>query len=296
MKRRINIVAYALIAGLLLVACSLPTWLASEISEIITPFLPTSTEAAQPVPSETDQTFPTLTVEPVPTQTDESFPTQTDEPESIQVIDRIFFEESDEPRYEIDGVWPNLAGPEEAVEAFNADSDSLTNEIIDDFLMIVEERALESEGSGEAPLSTLSFNYELTYSDQRIFSFYLYFDQYIAISAHPFPFSYSLNYDAQQGEFIQLADLFLPSVDPIAQLETYIDPVLIDRDFGYTLGTAGDVMAERENWNLLPEGLRINFDVYEVAPYAAGPQYVLIPWEDLSGILDPESQAGAFLE
>lgn len=288
MKKRTKLAIFSLITGLLLVSCSFPAWLASEISEVINPYLPTPTETTQPAPSETVQSEPSETSQPLPTQ--------TEEPESIQVIDRTFFAESDDPRYEINGVWPNLVGPEDAVEAFNVDSDRITGDIRDDFLMIVEEQALESEGSGEAPLSTLTFDYVLTYSDQYIFSFHQVFDQYIAMSAHPFSFSYSLNYDAQRGEFIRLADLFLPGIDHIAQLETYIDPILIDREFGYSAGTAGEVMAERENWNILPEGLRINFDVYEVAPYAAGPQYVLIPWEDLSGILNPDGPAGPFVE
>jgi hypothetical protein len=262
--------------------------LASEISEFISPYLPTSTETIQQPATETAQ--------PAPSQTSQPLPTQTTESESVQVIDRTFFAESDDPRYEIDGVWPNLGGPESVTAAFNAESDRLTQEVMDDFLLVVGERALESEGSGEAPLSTLTFNYELTYSDQFIFSFYLLFDQYIAMSAHPFSFSNSLNYDTLEGEFIQLADLFLTGVDHINALEGVIDPVLIDRDFGYEAGTAGVVMAERENWNLLPEGLRINFDVYEVAPYAAGPQFILIPWGDLSGILDSAGPAGSFIE
>jgi len=296
LKKRAKFIILSLITGMLLLACSLPTWLASEISEIITPYLPTSTETAQPAPSATFQPVTTDTDQPLPTHTDDPTPTPTEDPEPVQLIDRTYFEESEDPRYEIDGVWPNLEGPEDAVSPFNAESDRLTSENREDFLMVVGERALESEGSGEAPLSTLTFNYDLAYSDQYIFSIHQVFDQYIALSAHPFSFSYSLNYDAQVGEFIQLADLFLPSVDPIEQLEVHIDPVLVDRDFGYTVGTAGEVMAERENWNLLPEGLRINFDVYEVAPYAAGPQYVLIPWEDLAGIINPDSAAGTFIE
>ncbi len=280
MKRKKELAAYSLIVGLLLISCRLPTWLASEIVDFIEPYLPTSTERVQPLPSETVQPDPPL----------------TGEPESIQVVDRTYFEESVDPRYEINGVWPNLEGPEDTLATFNLLSDRLSQEVRDEFLMSVNDRAGESEGSGEAPLSTLTFDYDLTYSDYRIFSFYLLFDQYIAISAHPFSFSHALNYDTSQGEIIQLADLFLPGIDFKEQLKGYIDPVLIDRGFGYTVGTAGEVMDERENWNLLPEGLRINFDIYEVAPYAAGPQYVLIPWEELSAIIDPESPAGVIFE
>ena len=287
MKKKTKFAVFSLITGLLLLSCSLPTWLASEISEVITPYLPTAAETNRPPMSGTSQ--------PAPSETSQPIPTQTDEPLSVQVIDRIYFEESDDPRYQIDGTWPNLEGPETAVIGFNSEIDRLTREVRDDFLMTVNE-LVESEGSGVAPLSTLSYDYDLTDANQNIFSIYLLFDQYIAMSAHPFSFSHTFNYDAQVGEFIQLADLFMPGTDYIDVLEGVIDTVLVDRNFGYEVGTAGEVMAERENWIILPDGLRINFDVYEVAPYAAGPQYVLIPWEDLLGILNPEGPAGAFIE
>lgn len=287
MKKKVKLAVFSLVIGLLLMSCSLPTWLASEISEVITPFLSTATATYQPVPSETSQ--------PAPSETSQPVPTQTDEPLSVQMIDRSYFEESDDPRYEIDGIWPNLEGPEAAVIAFNTESDRLTQEIREDFLISVNNN-VGSGGSGEAPLSTLSYDYDLTYAGQNIFSIYLLFDQYIAMSAHPLSFSHTFNYDAREGEFIQLADLFLPGIDYIDTLGGVIDPILVDRGFGYEAGTAGEVMAERENWNIYPDGLRINFDVYEVAPYAAGPQYVLIPWEDLLGILDLMGPLGAFIE
>lgn len=281
MKSKKRLACVILIAGFSLMACRFPTWLASEISEFISPYLPTSTVTLPPSPSDTP--------EPNPTSTD--VPSQT-----IQVVDRRIFEDSEIPRYEIDGVWPNLEGPEDVVAVYNNESDRLTGEIREDFLMIVEENDLATGGSGEAPLSTLTFYYDLTFSEENIFSIHQIFDQYIAMSVHPFPFSYSLNFDAHKVEFIQLPDLFLPGIDFVEELEAFIDPVLIDRDFGYMAGTAGDIMAERENWNLLPEGLRLNFDVYEVAPYAAGPQYILIPWQDLSSMIDPDGPAGSFIE
>jgi hypothetical protein len=295
MKKKVKLSVFSLITGLLLISCSLPTWLASEISEVITPYLPTAADTNQPGPSETIQSIPSETIQPAPSETSQPIPTQTDESLSIQVIDRSFFEESDAPRYEIDGTWPNLEGPETPVDTFNTEIDRLTQDVRDDFLMSVNDFG-DPGGSGEAPLSTLSYDYDLTFTGQNIFSVYLLFDQYIAMSAHPFSFSNAFNYDAKDGEFIQLADLFLPGTDYVDTLEGIIDPILVDRGFGYEPGTAGGVMAERENWNILPGGLRINFDVYEVAPYAAGPQYVLIPWEDLSGILDLTGPSGAFVE
>ncbi len=280
MRRSVKLAVYLLFTGLLLSSCMLPTWLVSEISDLINSYLPASTETAQPLPSET--------VIPSSTSSGKS--------ELIQVIDRRIFEESMAPHYQINGVWPYLVGPEDDVVTLNAESDRLSQQVCDDFLKSVNDRVIETEGSGEAPLSTLSYNFIQTYANEYVFSFYLFINQYIALSAHPGSFSYGLNYDAQQRDFIQLGDLFLVDVDYIEQLEIYIDPVLTDRGFGYEVGTAGEIMRERENWNIFPEGLRINFDVYEVAPYAAGPQYILIPWVDLSEILNSNSPAGAFLD
>jgi hypothetical protein len=214
----------------------------------------------------------------------------------IQLIDRSVLVEIEEPRYEIDGVWPNLEGPEPLVAAFNTESDGIVDAVMEDFLLAVADSPGGMEGEGEPPLSYLTFDYDLTYGDQQLFSIYLAFDQYIAMSAHPFPFSKSLNYDAQNGVFLRLEDLFLPETDYINAIGSLVDPILEGRGFGYQLGTASDVMQTRENWNLLPEGLRINFDVYEVAPYAAGPQYVVIPWGDLVGILDPNGQISSFID
>ena len=71
---------------------------------------------------------------------------------------------------------------------------------------------------------------------------------------------------------ITLEELFLPETAPLQEIGNRVDPILSSRDFGYEAGRAAEVMGQRENWNLLPAGLRVKFDVYEVGPYAAGPQ------------------------
>jgi len=235
-------------------------------------------------------------VEVFPSETPEAEIEPTTQVPEIQIIDRSIFEEMEEPRYEIDGVWPNLAGPEPFVGAFNAGSDGIVDAVMEDFILAVSDSPGGMEGEGEPPLSYLTFDYDLTYADLQLFSIYLAFDQYIAMSAHPFPFSHALNYDAQNGEFLSLGDLFLPGTDYINEIGSLVDPVLEDRGFGYQVGTAADVMQERENWNLLPEGLRINFDVYEVASYAAGPQFVVIPWGDIASILDLNGPISYFID
>jgi len=280
MSKQIKIASFLILAGLITISCSLPSLLANQPEET----------------SELPVISPTPMVEVFPSETPEAEIEPTTQEPEIQIIDRIIFEEMEEPKYEIDGVWPNLAGPELPVTAFNTESDRFVQAVIDDFLLAVTDSSVGMAGEGEPPLSYLTFDYDLTYADQQLFSIYLAFDQYIAMSAHPFPFSHALNYDAQNGEFLRLGDLFLPETDYINAIGSLVDPVLEGRGVGYQLGTAADMMQERENWNLLTEGLRINFDVYEVAPYAAGPQYVMIPWSDLVGIFDPNGPVSSFID
>ena len=280
MHKKVKLAGISLLAGLIFVSCCFPALLRAQQQDDM--------ETTAPSDTQTHQAFPSETPEPESQATTQAY--------TIQLIDRRIFVEGDEPRYEVDGVWPNLEGPETLVAAFNAESDGLIGIIKENFLLDVTDGQGVMEGKGEPPLNYLTFDYDLTYSDQRLFSFLLTFDQYIAMSAHPFPFSQALNYDAWNGVFLSLEDLFLPGTDYFNEIGSLLDPVLDEKGFGYQVGTAADVMLAQENWNLLTEGLRINFDVYEVAPYAAGPQFILIPWGDLAGILDTNGPAAGFIE
>lgn len=177
MNNDARLMGLVLPAGFLLVSCSLPTFLAVQLQEVLTQSLP-SQEPAREVPR-------AETVEPSPEFTLQEY--------NIRVADQALFEESESPRYAIDGVWPNLIGPEAVIAPFNSESDRLVQNTRESFLAAVNESAVDPGGQGQALVSTLRLTYELTYSDQRLFSFLITFDQYIAVSVHPFPFSHALN-------------------------------------------------------------------------------------------------------
>jgi len=277
-KRKSRILSLFALGGVLLVSCSLPDLISDQIHDFLKedvpiqapPAIAPSGEAAEP------GSAPASTLENAP----------------VGVIDRSLSMEADSPYYSIEGRWPNLSGPESVTAPFNSQVDLLVGAVQEGFQAAISESAQGFEGGGVPPLSSLYFDYEVTYENGVTFSFFLRFDQYVALSVHPFPFSYALNYDADQGALIALEELFLPGTDPLREIGNRIDPVLASRDFGYEAGRAAVVMRQRENWNLLPAGLRVNFDVYEVGPYAAGSQSVLITWEDLAGLVDPAGPAG----
>lgn len=230
-----------------------------------------------------------------PTPSAEPTPTVTVSAGDQIWVEQTFAEESDSPNYEIQAVWPNLVGEPAQIVPFNERINGWVDGAKSDFMTALNAGIDEGQEQGEAPTSTLSIDYDLTAQRGRLFSTRLTVTSYIAIAAHPGTFSFSLNYDAEKGIFLTLDDLFLPGSDYLELIHSEVDSVLQGRGFDYQPGQAAMVMAERENWNLLPEGLRINFDAYEVAPYAAGPQYVLISWEDLAGAIDPEGPAAVFI-
>jgi hypothetical protein len=209
------------------------------------------------------------------------------------LIERSLSMGSQEPPYSINIVYPYFEGEHAQTAPFNAEVDRIVENATESFVEAVIEREDEN---GERPMSTLTIAYELTHADDRLVSVYLAFDTYIAISAHPFPASQSLNYDITSGRFLSLGDLFLSEVDPLRIILEVVEPELLSRNLGFTAGVAETVLRSRENWNLFSDGLQINFDVYEVGPYAAGPQHVHIPWEVLSTHLDSHGPASFFLE
>ncbi len=209
------------------------------------------------------------------------------------MFERSMTDQSVSPKYEIQAVWPNLAESTAHSQLFNQAIDTMVQTAQVEFMDNVTSQPVP-EDQGTAT-STLAIDYDLTYAGQGLYSVQLVATQYIAVSVHPFTTSHTLNFDANQGVFLKLSDLFLPGSGFMQAILGQVDLALVERGFDYQPGTAADVMANRENWNLFPEGLRINFDEYEVAPYAAGPQYVLIPWINLAQWLKPQGPAGIFI-
>ncbi|HXR98967.1 MAG TPA: RsiV family protein, partial [Pyrinomonadaceae bacterium] len=49
-----------------------------------------------------------------------------------------------------------------------------------------------------------------------------------------------------------------------------------------------------QGWTITKRGLGIYFDPYQVGPYAAGPQFVLVPYSDLKDLINPDGPVGQF--
>ena len=133
---------------------------------------------------------------------------------------------------------------------------------------------------------------------QRLVSLRLEVGGYVAGAAHPYSFSRTINYDLQEERELDLADLFLPGEDYLNPIADYSRTELEKTDFFAGFETGADPTPENyRNWNWAtePPSLVISFDPYQVGPYAAGPQEIVIPIQNLSGLLDPAGPVGEFV-
>jgi hypothetical protein len=143
----------------------------------------------------------------------------------------------------------------------------------------------------------LEVKYDLLSPPGDIYSLKFTMAGYFDGAAHPYHYNKTLNYDLEAGQQLRLADLFLPDADPLPLIAEICKTELSKRDIAFdSFSTGADPTDENyRNWNITPDGLLITFDEYQVAPYAAGPQTVLIPYSQLSAIIKPDGPLARFI-
>ena len=115
-------------------------------------------------------------------------------------------------------------------------------------------------------------------------------------AAHGNSLTQVLNYDLKSGKKLALADLFKDKSKYLSVIASYCQKELKDRakkpeamilmeliDSG-----AGPRADNYRAWNITKKGLWITFDPYQVAAYAAGPQYILVPYSALKDLIKPD--------
>jgi hypothetical protein len=109
--------------------------------------------------------------------------------------------------------------------------------------------------------------------------------------AHPTEHHTSINYDLETGKSLKFADLFQPGVDYLAAIANFAKVELRQRLGLYPQKIEEGAAPMIDNytiWNVTPDGLLITFEEYQVGPYAAGTQSVMIPYEILRNLLSKQ--------
>jgi len=137
-------------------------------------------------------------------------------------------------------------------------------------------------------LYTFDLWYE-PYSYQNYLSFHFYVSIYTG-GAHPNTYSFSINYDTAMKNLVTIQTLKKEDKNILNKLSTYTYQTLLKNEkignslFEKNLLKTGTAPKE-ENFKTFvftPEGLMVFFDRYQVAPYAYGEFYVVVPYNFLN--------------
>lgn len=188
--------------------------------------------------------------------------------------------------YQITAQVPSLTGSDDArVAAFNQATRALVQSAVDDFKKNMDNLA-------PPPIqatSTFDMKYTLVSAPGNVYSLKFDSEGYVSGAAHPYHLTYTYNYDLEHGRELTLSDLFMPDTDYLEAIANYCAAQLSTRDIGFDNGFeqgAAPLPENYRNWNITPDGLMITFDEYQVAPYAAGPQTVVVPYVELITMID----------
>lgn len=145
-----------------------------------------------------------------------------------------------------------------------------------------------------ADLETFSDEQAIHDSGHPVVSILFHVTEY-AGGAHPTDHHYSINYDLGLGRIINLDELFIPGSDYLEAISSYMKAKLSERPglLAEVIQTGAAPRAENYRiWNIAPEGLWFTLEEYQVGPYAAGAQYVLVPYSEFFHIISPTGAIG----
>jgi hypothetical protein len=213
-------------------------------------------------------------------------------------------------KYEIAATYPQLTGSTDPnFEKFNQTVRGLVNRNVGSFKKDV---APENEPTPDPSLtsqseeigSDIQIAYTIALAKDDLISVEFSISSYYAGAAHPNSASQTLNFDLRNGKQLKLADLFQPGSKYLQTISAYCVKELTAQaqkqgadgmlDEEWIHRGAGAEADNYQNWTVTKKGLAITFDPYQVAPYAAGPQYVTVPYSSLKDIIKPDGPIGQF--
>ncbi|MBU3918830.1 RsiV family protein [Patescibacteria group bacterium] len=209
----------------------------------------------------------------------------------IYTLNQAIYEQDSNGRRHIDVIYPEIKNG----KSF-ADINQIIKEEMEKFVSIFKQN-LEEWGDvyiPEGAYSALYINYQLKSLDNDLASIYFTISENLAGAAHPNNYNDSLSFDLQTNKKIELNDLFKnEEQEYLARLSELVRADLksqfAQRDMNTeesTLQSGTEPKAENfQNFNITTQGIVFNFGAYQIAAYAAGEFYSLIPYTQLQDIL-----------
>jgi uncharacterized protein DUF3298/peptidoglycan-N-acetylmuramic acid deacetylase PdaC-like protein len=217
----------------------------------------------------------------------------------VDLVSKQVKESNKKLMYEISAQYPQLSGGNNPnFEKFNQVARGSVTKKVAGFkkdMTPVEGDEPPPEGSMG---SDLTISYEVALAQDDLISIKYVVSSYYQGAAHPNTGSDVINYDLKNGKLLKLSDLFKPGSKYLQAIANYCigdlkkqgkDKGLMDEEINQ--GAAATAQ-NYQSWTITKRGLGITFDAYQVGPYAAGPQYVLVPYSSLKDLINPDGPVG----
>lgn len=207
-------------------------------------------------------------------------------------INKTITEKNEAKRFEIAANYPELTGINPTIAAkFNElAEDAVMKEVREFKKTMLAQTDSDLEIAGEKGGNNyLEIRYRVSFVSERILSIGFGNAVYDG-GEQPNEYSFTINFDLKNGKKIELSDLFKPDSNYLRFLSNYsinnLKGNLKDLSDEEWLENGAGARPENFNrWNITKKGILIHFDPSQIAAYAAGPQDILIPYNDLKGML-----------
>jgi hypothetical protein len=220
----------------------------------------------------------------------------------VDIVSKQIKESNKKLMYEIAAQYPQLAGSNNPnFEKFNQVARGSVTKEVADFRKEMAPQEGDEEPRPEGSMgSDLSISYTIALAQDDLISVEFEVGSYYQGAAHPNSYTEVLNYDLKNGRLLKLSDLFKPDAKFLQAIANYCiadlkkqgkDKGLLEEEI--EKGAAAN-SKNYQSWSITRRGLGINFDSYQVGPYAAGPQFVLVPYSTLKDLINPEGPIAQF--
>lgn len=161
--------------------------------------------------------------------------------------------------------------------------------------MLAEREEMDKELDEENPFanipSALTSDYKVIYNNNSLLS--LYFDKYEFLGgAHGMTYRMPFNIDLRDGSELELSDVFKPDSNYKDVIDKAIQAEIAKNPEGYFEpemdGFKG--IEDDQFFTLQLDGITVYFQLYDIAPYAAGIPEFKIPFSEFGDMVNPELQ------
>ncbi len=223
----------------------------------------------------------------------------------VELISKQIKESNKKLMYEVAAQYPQLSGGSNSnFEKFNqAVRASVTKKVAGFKKDMAAEEGEEPRPEGSMG-SDLSISYTVALAQDDLVSIDFDVGSYYQGAAHPNSYSDVINYDLKNGKQLKLSDLFKPGAKFLQAISKYcISDLKKQMKENASDGEVDNSSIERgaaptpknyQSWIITKRGIGINFDAYQVGPYAAGPQFVTVPYSAIKDLINPDGPIGQF--